>query len=82
MGALERELRAEVKGEVRFDQKARALYATDASPYRLAPIGVVIPLDEDDVRAAVRVAASHGAPSCRAAAAPAWLARRWARPWS
>ncbi|HEX7000349.1 MAG TPA: FAD-binding oxidoreductase, partial [Trueperaceae bacterium] len=62
VGALERELRAAVKGEVRFDQKARALYATDASPYRLAPIGVVIPLDEDDVRAAVRIAVSHGAP--------------------
>jgi FAD/FMN-containing dehydrogenase/Fe-S oxidoreductase len=47
---------------VRFDAKARALYATDASPYRIAPVGVVVPLDEDDVRAAVRVAAKHGAP--------------------
>ncbi len=62
MGALEREMRAAVKGEVRFDDKARALYATDASTYRIAPIGVVVPLDEDDVRAAVRVAAAHGAP--------------------
>src|SRR5690554_1274485 len=61
-GALERDLRAAVRGEVRFDDKARALYATDASPYRIAPIGVVVPLDVDDVRAAVRVAASHGAP--------------------
>src|SRR5690606_27247508 len=61
-GALERDLRAAVKGEVRFDPKARALYATDASPYRIPPIGVVVPLDEDDVRAAVRAAARHGAP--------------------
>ncbi len=60
--ALERDLRAAVRGEVRFDDKARALYATDASPYRIAPIGVVVPLDADDVRAAVRVAAEHGAP--------------------
>ena len=62
VGALERELRAAVKGEVRFDHKARALYATDASTYRIAPIGVVVPLDDDDVRAAVRVCAGHGAP--------------------
>lgn len=62
VGALERDLRAVVKGEVRFDDKARALYATDASPYRIPPVGVVVPLDEDDARAAVRVAATHGAP--------------------
>lgn len=53
---LERRLRDVVKGEVRFDALARALYSTDASPYRIAPIGVVVPLDEDDVKAAVRVA--------------------------
>ncbi len=61
-GALERDLRASVRGEVRFDAKARALYATDASPYRIAPVGVVVPLDEDDVRTAVSVAARHGSP--------------------
>ena len=62
VGALERDLRAAVRGEVRFDAKARALYATDASPYRIPPVGVVVPLDEDDVRAAVRVAAAHEVP--------------------
>ena len=60
--SLENDLRAVIKGEVRFDKVARALYATDASPYRLTPLGVVVPLDIDDVRAAVRVAAEHGAP--------------------
>ncbi len=60
--AFERDLRVAVKGEVRFDDAARALYATDASPYRIVPIGVVVPLDDEDVRAAVRVAAVHGAP--------------------
>ncbi len=60
--ALERDLRAVVRGEVRFDDRARALYATDASPYRMVPLGVVVPLDDEDVRAAVRVAAAHGAP--------------------
>lgn len=53
---LERRLRASVRGEVRFDARARALYATDASPYRMAPVGIVVPLDEADVKAAVKAA--------------------------
>ena len=53
---LERRLRATVKGEVRFDARARALYATDASPYRMGPVGVVVPRDEADVKAAVKAA--------------------------
>jgi signal transduction histidine kinase len=49
-------LRARVEGEVRFDAGARALYATDASNYRQAPIGVVIPRHTDDVEATLRTA--------------------------
>src|SRR5690606_33323624 len=60
--ALERDPRAAIKGEVRFDAKAGALYATDASPYRIVPIGVVVPLDDDDLRAAVRIATEHHTP--------------------
>src|SRR5690606_2778730 len=61
--SLENDLRAVIpRGEVRFDRVARALYATDASPYRLTPLGVVVPRDLDEVRAAVAVAARHGAP--------------------
>jgi len=59
---IESELRARVRGEVRFDARARALYATDASPYRIPPVGVVVPLDDADVRAVVEVAAKHGVP--------------------
>jgi FAD/FMN-containing dehydrogenase/Fe-S oxidoreductase len=55
-------LRDSVRGEVRFDDGARALYATDASNYRQVPIGVVLPRDEDDVIAAIRLARAHGAP--------------------
>src|SRR3954451_2333441 len=51
-----------VKGEVRFDNGARALYATDASNYRQIPIGVVVPRDADDVTAAVALAREFGAP--------------------
>src|SRR5690348_8133037 len=59
---LARELRAVVRGEVRFDEGSRALYATDGSNYRQPPIGVVIPLDADDVIAAMRVCREHEAP--------------------
>ena len=50
---LVRELTRTVRGEVRFDPGARALYATDASNYRHIPIGLVVPHDADDVRATV-----------------------------
>ncbi|TFY97192.1 FAD-binding and (Fe-S)-binding domain-containing protein [Ramlibacter humi] len=60
--SLERDLRAHVKGEVRFDDGSRALYATDASNYRQVPIAVVIPLDVDDVVATVEVCHRHDAP--------------------
>src|SRR5262249_49920321 len=44
--ALEKALREKLRGEVRFDDASRALYATDASNYRQVPIGVVLPRDE------------------------------------
>jgi FAD/FMN-containing dehydrogenase/Fe-S oxidoreductase len=59
---LPQQLRAALRGEVRFDQGSRALYATDASNYRMPPIGVVIPRDRDDIIAAVRICREHGAP--------------------
>ena len=59
---LDGELRRTVRGEVRFDRGSRALYATDASNYRQVPIGVVVPRDEDDVRAAVAVCRAFDAP--------------------
>jgi FAD/FMN-containing dehydrogenase/Fe-S oxidoreductase len=60
--ALAAELRANVRGEVRFDDGSRALYATDASNYRQVPIGVVLPRDADDVVAAIAVCRKFGAP--------------------
>jgi FAD/FMN-containing dehydrogenase/Fe-S oxidoreductase len=53
---LESALRRVVRGSVRFDQASRLLYSTDASMYQVEPIGVVVPRDADDVRAAVQVA--------------------------
>src|SRR5918911_5282678 len=60
--ALAEALRRRIRGEVRFGDGDRALYATDASNYRQVPIGVVIPRDVDDVVATVAVARQHGAP--------------------
>ena len=60
--ALAAALRREISGEVRFDDGARALYATDASNYRQVPIGVVLPRDADDAIAAVALARKFGAP--------------------
>jgi FAD/FMN-containing dehydrogenase len=59
---LERELKARLQGEVRFDETARTLYATDASPYEIRPIGVVLPRNADDVRATVELCTRHGVP--------------------
>ncbi len=59
---LEQRLRAQIRGEVRFDASAKALYATDGSNYRHVPIGVVIPLDEADVIAAVEICRDFNAP--------------------
>ncbi|MDG5778045.1 FAD-linked oxidase C-terminal domain-containing protein [Haloarculaceae archaeon H-GB1-1] len=60
--ALANELREAVDGEVRFDEYAQVLYATDGSIYSARPAGVVLPRDAEDVQATVRVAASHDVP--------------------
>ena len=50
-----------IAGEVRFDQGARAAYASDASNYRQVPVGVVLPRTTEDVVAAVAACRAHGA---------------------
>jgi FAD/FMN-containing dehydrogenase/Fe-S oxidoreductase len=59
---LEARLRATVRGAVRFDDAARALYATDASNYRQVPIAVVTPLDAADVAATLAACRDFDAP--------------------
>jgi FAD/FMN-containing dehydrogenase len=59
---LEGLLKKTVRGEVRFDDGSRALYATDASNYRQVPIGLVVPRDVDDVEATVAACRAVGAP--------------------
>ncbi|WP_144137695.1 FAD-binding and (Fe-S)-binding domain-containing protein [Paraburkholderia sp. BCC1884] len=57
MQALETDLRSHLRGEVRFDQGSKALYAADASNYRQVPLAVVVPADIDDLLATL--AACH-----------------------
>ncbi len=59
---LERQLRAALRGEVRFDEFTRGLYATDASHYQIEPLGVVFPRSVDDIEAALEVARARGVP--------------------
>ena len=63
VSALERDLRARVAGEVRFDAGTRATYSTDASNYRQVPIGVVLPRTPDDAERAVAVCREHDVPA-------------------
>ncbi|MFF9281805.1 FAD-binding and (Fe-S)-binding domain-containing protein [Streptomyces griseosporeus] len=60
--ALAAALRERVDGEVRFDAGSRAAYSTDASNFRQAPIGVVVPRTPEAAAEAVAVAREHGAP--------------------
>jgi len=60
--ALAQELGRKLRGEVRFDEGSRALYATDLSVYRQVPIGVVVPRDVDDVIETVAACREHGVP--------------------
>ena len=58
--AFEQELCERVRGDVSFDPVSLAVYSTDASIYQITPVALVLARDEQDVRAAVAVAAEHG----------------------
>ncbi len=54
--ALAERLRVHTRGEVLFDAASRGRYATDASIYQVIPLGVFVPTDDADVRAAIQIA--------------------------
>ena len=56
------DLAERVDGEVRFDELTREQYATDASAYRVLPIGVVHPRSTADVVAVVSYCAERELP--------------------
>ena len=56
------ELRKRFAGDIRLDLGSRLLYSTDASIYQIEPLGVVIPRTEEDLQAAVELAAKYHIP--------------------
>ena len=70
MQALEADLRRNVRGEVRFDQGSKALYAADASNYRQVPLAVVVPRTSTICWKRSPLAAATTCRFSRAAAAP------------
>ena len=60
--ALERDLKAELEGEVRFDKVSRALYSTDASVYQIEPVGVVVVKSREDLVRTVTICRKHRCP--------------------
>src|SRR5438045_6898280 len=62
MNDLASDLRAGVRGDVRFDRGSRALSPTDASNYRQVPIGAFSQRDADDRIQTMAIAREFGAP--------------------
>ncbi|MEX3762488.1 FAD-binding and (Fe-S)-binding domain-containing protein [Paraburkholderia phenoliruptrix] len=59
---LAQHLRKALRGDVLFDAASRGRYSTDASIYQIMPVGVVVPRDQDDLRAALEIARSEKVP--------------------
>ena len=57
---LERRLKAQLSGDVRFDAFTRGRYATDASHYQILPIGVVVPRSVAEAQQALALAREEG----------------------
>ncbi len=53
---LERRLKGELSGDVRFDRFTRGRYATDASHYQMMPLGVVAPRSVAEAERAMAIA--------------------------
>ena len=60
--ALRRDLESAVEGDIRFDHISRALYSTDASVYKIRPLGVVIPKTREDIVRIVKICGQHRCP--------------------
>ena len=56
------ELHKHITGDIRTDAASRILYSTDASIYQIEPTGVVLPRTQDDLIAAVELAAKYKIP--------------------
>jgi FAD/FMN-containing dehydrogenase/Fe-S oxidoreductase len=57
---LKNDLVVALRGDVDLSTSAQALFASDASNYRIVPLGVVFPRDEADVLAILEIAGRYG----------------------
>ncbi|WP_462137526.1 FAD-binding and (Fe-S)-binding domain-containing protein [Candidatus Mycalebacterium sp.] len=57
---LAKTLQSRTSAEVRFRKIDRIIYSTDASNYRIEPLGVVIPRTAEDVAETVKIAGEFG----------------------
>ena len=57
---LERRLKAELTGDVKFDRFTRGRYATDASHYQIVPLGVVTPNTIEEAERAIGICRIEG----------------------
>ncbi|HRV83948.1 MAG TPA: FAD-linked oxidase C-terminal domain-containing protein [Saprospiraceae bacterium] len=55
-------IREKIRGELATDDLSKILYSTDASVYREMPLGVVYPMEEQDVSDLVAIASSYQLP--------------------
>lgn len=53
------DLRGLLRGSVQFDEATRRLFATDASLFRMVPMGVITPVDEVDLLTLVKYACAN-----------------------
>src|SRR5215216_7084286 len=56
------QLRKSFVGNIRLDLASRILYSTDASIYQIEPLGVAFPRTQDDLHAALELAATYKIP--------------------
>ncbi len=59
---LERRLRTDKVGDVRFDAFTRGRYSTDASHYQMTPLGVVTPRTMEQAERAIAICRAEGVP--------------------
>ncbi|MFO0801835.1 MAG: FAD-linked oxidase C-terminal domain-containing protein [Gemmataceae bacterium] len=56
------DLRKSFRGRLAFDPLTCGVHSTDASPFRITPLGVAFPEDADDLAVLVKYAFRHGLP--------------------
>lgn len=55
-----KQLAQSLGGTLHWDELHQALYATDASVYRMKPLAVAFPRDSSDIAKLIRFAGAHG----------------------